>query len=412
MRRILLATAFVTATTGASGVECDPDDGGLSLPEGFCALVIADDLGPARHMAVTAEGDLYVALRDLGDEVGGIAALRDTDGDGRMDEQMRFGENAGTGIRVHSGYLYFGEDRRVMRYPLHEQYLGPADGDPEVIAAGFPVAGLEAGKTLAFDGRERLYVSAAHTDGCAGDTAARESFPHGGCVQAPPAGGIWRFDAHMPGQDRQEDGEPYATGLRHALAIAWNPVAESLYAIQQGDHEPATGETISGATDIMTAAELLRITAGSDFGWPHCYQDGAWQVPRTPSLQDDDNARCPLERPPPELTFHRTRDPADMLFYGNGNFPGHYHGGAFITFGSTQGGSHQGGVIVFVAFTDDARPTPYIATFASGPSPHEASGVDGDRQFQPMGLAAGPDGSLYVTDSRYGRVWRIMYLGE
>ena len=252
MRRILLATAFVTATTGASGVECDPDDGGLSLPEGFCALVIADDLGPARHMAVTAEGDLYVALRDLGDEVGGIAALRDTDGDGRMDEQMRFGENAGTGIRVHSGYLYFGEDRRVMRYPLHEQYLGPADGDPEVIAAGFPVAGLEAGKTLAFDGRERLYVSAAHTDGCAGDTAARESFPHGGCVQAPPAGGIWRFDAHMPGQDRQEDGEPYATGLRHALAIAWNPVAESLYAIQQGDHEPATGETISGATDIMT----------------------------------------------------------------------------------------------------------------------------------------------------------------
>jgi glucose/arabinose dehydrogenase len=35
----------------------------------------------------------------------------------------------------------------------------------------------------------------------------------------------------------------------------------------------------------------------------------------------------------------------------------------------------------------------------------------GDAEYRPCGLAEGPDGSLYVVDSRKGRVWRIMYKG-
>ena len=42
---------------------CDPDNGGLILPEGFCALVVADGLEGARHLDVTADGDIYVHLR-------------------------------------------------------------------------------------------------------------------------------------------------------------------------------------------------------------------------------------------------------------------------------------------------------------------------------------------------------------
>lgn len=30
-------------------------------------------------------------------------------------------------------------------------------------------------------------------------------------------------------------------------------------------------------------------------------------------------------------------------------------------------------------------------------------------RHRPMGLAEGPDGSLYVSDSRGGRIWRIVY---
>jgi len=30
-------------------------------------------------------------------------------------------------------------------------------------------------------------------------------------------------------------------------------------------------------------------------------------------------------------------------------------------------------------------------------------------RYRPVGLALGPDGSLYVADSQKGRVWRISY---
>jgi mono/diheme cytochrome c family protein len=33
-------------------------------------------------------------------------------------------------------------------------------------------------------------------------------------------------------------------------------------------------------------------------------------------------------------------------------------------------------------------------------------------EYQPMGLAMGPDGSLYLTDSHKGKIWRIMYKGD
>ena len=66
----LLASATVASpqtqdvqTTNKWGrVECDPDNGGLTLPPGFCALVVAENVGRARHIAVRRNGDIYVAI--------------------------------------------------------------------------------------------------------------------------------------------------------------------------------------------------------------------------------------------------------------------------------------------------------------------------------------------------------------
>ena len=35
-----------------------------------------------------------------------------------------------------------------------------------------------------------------------------------------------------------------------------------------------------------------------------------------------------------------------------------------------------------------------------------------DAKYRPMGLAQGPDGSLYISDSHKGKLWRIMYKGD
>jgi hypothetical protein len=90
----------------------DPDDGAISLPPGFRALVVADNLvvdrkvgndsENLRGIAVAANGDLYVKGK-----FGGIFALRDTNGDGRTDEIKQFGPgDGGTHIAFHDGWLY------------------------------------------------------------------------------------------------------------------------------------------------------------------------------------------------------------------------------------------------------------------------------------------------------------------
>ena len=131
MRNVLLALGLVYSLSGCgaapasenpgsttdvvSTLQCDPDNGGITLPDGFCAIVFADELGRGRHLTVADNGDVYVALRQ-GDE--GVVALRDTTGDGRADVVERFGDHVGTEIRLHDGFLYFGTDESVIRYRM------------------------------------------------------------------------------------------------------------------------------------------------------------------------------------------------------------------------------------------------------------------------------------------------------
>ena len=55
----------------------DPGNGGLFLPGNFEAVVVVDSLGPARHIAVNENGDIYVKLSHSKRGHGNVA-LRDT----------------------------------------------------------------------------------------------------------------------------------------------------------------------------------------------------------------------------------------------------------------------------------------------------------------------------------------------
>ncbi|HKT32397.1 MAG TPA: sorbosone dehydrogenase, partial [Gammaproteobacteria bacterium] len=110
---LLPAHALLAAGPSA---PCDPGNGGITLPKGFCATVFADKLGTARRLTVAPDGDVYVALLSP-ESGGGIVALRPGT-DGRAAEIRRFGEYGGTGIGVHAGYLYFATPTEVLRYKL------------------------------------------------------------------------------------------------------------------------------------------------------------------------------------------------------------------------------------------------------------------------------------------------------
>jgi hypothetical protein len=52
------ASAQPSAKRAAQG--CPGDNGGLSLPPGFCATIFADNLGHTRHLIVAGDGTVYV----------------------------------------------------------------------------------------------------------------------------------------------------------------------------------------------------------------------------------------------------------------------------------------------------------------------------------------------------------------
>ena len=86
-------------------------------------------------------GDVYVAIRhyrarpnrNYAGNVGGIVALRDTDGDGKADERESFDGVGGTGLRFHDGYLYLGRTSEIVRYRMTPGALVPS-GEAETSA--------------------------------------------------------------------------------------------------------------------------------------------------------------------------------------------------------------------------------------------------------------------------------------
>jgi mono/diheme cytochrome c family protein len=104
-----------------------------------------------------------------------------------------------------------------------------------------------------------------------------------------------------------------------------------------------------------------------------------------------------------------------MSLYTGTQFPEKYRNGAFIAFhGSWNRAprSQQGYKIVFVPFDEKGMPTGKWENFAEG-----FPGVDefvspSDARYRPAGVAMGPDGSLFITDTRRGRIWRVIYTGE
>ena len=97
------ATILSVIVTGAETLTCDPGNGGITLPAGFCAVVAADNLGTARHLTVAPNGDVYVALQA---KPGGAVALRDANGDGKFEIKEPFATGSVTGIAIRNGYLY------------------------------------------------------------------------------------------------------------------------------------------------------------------------------------------------------------------------------------------------------------------------------------------------------------------
>ena len=121
-------------TKRTMAVACAPDNGGLTLPAGFCATGFADEVGHARHLVVASSGVGRYYRNDTPPAGGFLVALRDTTGSGRADVKIRFGDDVqhggagGTGVALYRGARYAEVNDRIVRYPLPASGSGWALG--------------------------------------------------------------------------------------------------------------------------------------------------------------------------------------------------------------------------------------------------------------------------------------------
>ncbi len=403
---------------GLQGSKCAPGNAGLTVPQGFCVQIFADDVGRARHLAVGINGDVFVALAASRDETDpiGILSLRDIDGDGEADIQRRFGDSGGTGIALHGDYIYFAPDDAVLRYPMRTGSLEPL-GQPDTIVSGLPADRSHPAKSIAIARDGSLFVNiGAPSNACQEQNRTQGSPGQDPCPELERRGGIWRFDGNRIGQ-RQTDGERFATGLRNVVALTLHPLSGALYGAVHGRDQLNTlwpGLFNEQQNAEKPSEELVLIEAGDDFGWPYCYHDPQINLlVLAPEYGGDglERARC-TEKREPIAAFPAHWAPNGLLFYSGTQFPSRYRLGAFIAFHGSWNRAPlpQGGYnVVFVPFAGDS-PSGDWEVFAEGFAGGDMS--PGGAAHRPSGLALGPDGSLFVTDDRAGRIYKISYTGR
>ena len=425
----LLAVPLLVACTNSQTKMLppgDPDNGGLALPDGFEAVVVVDSTGSARHLAVNDNGDIYLKLRYPGAD-GENVALRDTNNDGKADVVELFGDYGqegvyGTAMRIYNGYLYFSTAGRVIRQKLHPNELIPEDEFEVILTDDYKNAehGYEhIAKPITFDNQGHLYVPFGAPGDVCQELNRRPGAPgQDPCPELEWHGGVWQFDANLPGQV-QKDGYRYATGIRSIVGMEWNESANELYALQHGrDNMNRMWPEIYSPwqSAMLPAEELLLVTEGSDAGWPYYYYD---QMQEKKLLNPEYGGDGKMEGKgaeylQPLIGFPGHWAPNDIHFYQGDLFPERYKNGAFIAFhGSTIRDPYpQAGYFVgFVPFENGLPSGPW-EVFADGFSKVDTIITTSQAGYRPMGIAEGPDGSLYISESEVGKIWRIMFKGD
>lgn len=415
MFTLILVACGGGSGTAVNGIRFDRDNGDLTLPRGFGAVVVADSLGRGRHIAVNDNGDIYVSLSNT-NQGGGIAALRDTDNDGRADIVKYFGELSGTGIGLHNGYLYFGSDTSIVRYRLTPGELVP-QGEPEVVVHELPYQTQHAAKSFTFDDTGNLYVNVgAPSNACQEQDRTPGSPGMDPCPLLERHGGIWEFKADTPGQTQVRDGHRFATGIRNAVAIDWNHSVNHLYILQHGRDQlhQLYGDMFTAKQGAeLPAEEFFLLNDGDNCGWPYSYYD-EFQKKRVLAPEYGGNGQKvgrASQFHTPIMAFPGHWAPNDLVFYQGDMFPENYKNGAFIAFHGSWNRAplpQQGYKVVFVPFSGQNPATGDYQVFADGFAQTDTIQSTGDAQYRPCGLAEGPDGSLYVVDSNKGKLWRIL----
>lgn len=402
LARLMAAAALVAVTAACNRSRSTTANGcdiSIKVPDGFCATLVSEGAARARHIAVRGNGDIFVARLASRRDSGGISTIR-----GSTVETFWTTPVHGLALASDST-LYASTAHEILRFRFRGDSIAPRR-TVDTIVTGLP-GGTIPSNTIVLDDDGNLLVGIpALTASCAAKNP---------CPALATTAGIWRFDTGKRNQTLA-DGDRVATGLRAPMAIAINPRDSAIYAVTHG---PDSLHERFPSIDPMVAAthpgdEMIRVSnVRADYGWPYCYYD-VIAAARVLSPEYGGDGRTPgrcdrLIRP--VMSFPAHWEPMAMVF-ANDKVPGKYRNGAFVAF---HGSAHRsplpedGYGVAWVPFENGIASMEF-EMFADGFA--GAMKSPAGARSRPAGLALAKDGSIFVSDDKGGRIWRISKTGN
>jgi len=372
MRSALLIAALLSIPFAQTQVQAadparrfqDVADVRLEAPAGFHINLFAEGLGTARFMAFDPRGRLMVC-----DMSGGrVLTLPDEDRDGVVDRVIVFARDLEIphSIAWLAGKAYIAGDGRVIEF-------ADADGDgaadsSRVVIANLPHGGEHVTRTIVFspDGKH-MFISVGSSSNITPERDKRRA-------------AILRFDADGRHQ------EVFATGLRNAVGLAFDPATGQLWATDNGRDYLG---------DNLPPDELDIIVKGGFYGWPWYYGD---------NLPDPAFKTRPAPGIARALELQAHSAPLGLCFYTGRQFPAEYRGDVFVCFHGSWNRSVPTGYKVVRVRVKGNRPVSY-EDFVTGFL------VGRERTGRPVDVKVGPDGALYFSDDSRGRIYRVTWQG-
>lgn len=365
-----LAAAVVALSGATNAFAADLPLDRIKLPEGFSISIYAENLPGARTMVQGDNGTLFVGTRRQNT----VYAVADTDGDHKADQTHAITEGLTNpnGLLFHAGSLYVGEISRVVRYDGIESALDAIPA-PTVVTEALPTEAAHGSKYFALGPDGRVYFAVgAPCDHC--DPTVDFNDPRLGTI----------LSMNLDGSDLQ----PYVSGVRNSVGLAWSPENGTLYFTDNGR---------DGLGDNKPDCELNRVTeAGQHFGNPY-FHAGDIPDPEHGEGKNADDYVKPIQNLGPHVT------PLGLQFYTGSQFPAEYKNRLFVALKGSSDRSLKIGYSIKQVTLDEAGNVAAYEDFATGWVYRE------EAWGRPIDVCVAKDGALFVSDEQAGVIYRIAY---
>ncbi len=363
-----------------------PSDAWPQAPAGFKVDLYATGLHNPRLMRTAPNGDLFLAESDAGD----VKVFRGIGKDGKPERTEVFA----TGLRKPFGinfyppgpnpqWVYIGNTDSVVRFPYKNGDMkasGPEQKIADLPGGGHLRGGGHWTRDIVFspDGKKMFVSVGSHSNVDDTDNNPVE-YHRADVLEFNPDGSGLRV---------------YAWGIRNCVGEAIHPKTGELWcSVNERDE----------IGDNLPPDYITHVQEGGFYGWPW-YYIGGHQDPRHKGKHPELKDKVIV----PDVLVQPHIASLEMLFYEGKQFPAEYRGDIFAAeHGSWNKHRRAGYEVLRVPMHQSGRAQDKYEDFVTG-----FVTKDGQVWGRPVGVAIGPDGSLFVSDDGTNSIWRVSYAGK